>query len=581
MKERALQLLQNARASVKTNFRFATLNMIFIFAFVNIYQMIFGAENSIVGVIFTILMSSSMARDMTAVPLKHFLIQAFVLLLMGVTACMVSSFPPVYMLPVNFIMIFIILYAYTYEYASHLYFPYILSYLFLVFISPASPAQLPVRLLGILAGVFCIILYQLVMGRRRVHDVTRDTLTYLLDEAVESIECLLEGGNISVSLEEVRRNLCNLSRIVYERRRRALHISDASFAMIDSGRGLEHLIILLQDLRRPLSAKQAEILETAEGWLKECRKFLQKEADDLPELKGIFFDAAQEDTSVEELCRALVYIRNHLYHMTAPDTKFRYRKTVMSFSVRLKAALDISPVRVIYALRVALILSLFTLAVQVMELPHGKWLLFTLASVSMPYSDDVGAKAKKRFTATVIGGLMGLMAFSFASSALWRTVIMILSGYLSFYFSGYTGTFACSTVGALGGAVFLNSFGLQGVGEMLLIRLGYVAVGIVIAYSVNCFFFPFSRKKATAQLWEKYAAVSEMLTRICQMEDLDVQLYYSLVIQAHLLEDKLYQNSEAEGFEDMAELLEKCRMRVRSAHRKHSAENTNTAFMQV
>lgn len=53
---------------IRRNFRFSTLDFLFIILYVNVFQFIFGPENSIVGVIFTIMMSASMARDLTATP---------------------------------------------------------------------------------------------------------------------------------------------------------------------------------------------------------------------------------------------------------------------------------------------------------------------------------------------------------------------------------------------------------------------------------------------------------------------------------------------------------------------------------
>ena len=79
--------------------------------------------------------------------------------------------------------------------------------------------------------------------------------------------------------------------------------------------------------------------------------------------------------------------------MTLPEKKRSYPKTMLSFSVRMSAALHISTVRVVYALRVSILLALCTLLVQMLGLPYGKWLLFTVASVSLPYADDVGGKA--------------------------------------------------------------------------------------------------------------------------------------------------------------------------------------------
>ncbi len=199
--------------------------------------------------------------------------------------------------------------------------------------------------------------------------------------------------------------------------------------------------------------------------------------------------------------------------------------------------------------------------------PTCKWLLFTLASVSLPYAEDVGAKAKKRLLATLIGGICSVVLYSMIGSPIGRTLIMMISGYLSFYFSEYTGTFACSTIGALGGAVFMDSFGFGDVGGMLLIRLGYMLAGIAVAMLANCLIAPYGRNKATRQLWFKYKNTTQLLSSICKDKQMDTQLYYNLVIQAHLLEDKLTQNAKDLKWEGAHELIAKCRQTVRASHR--------------
>lgn len=121
--------------------------------------------------------------------------------------------------------------------------------------------------------------------------------------------------------------------------------------------------------------------------------------------------------------------------------------------------------------------ALCTLLVQSVELPHGKWLLFTVASVSLPYADDVGLKAKKRMLATL--------------------------------------------------------------------------------------FLPFKRATAT-----------RLLIRVCREPEPYPQLYYELVIQAHLQEEKRHQNARELDWDGAKELLEKCREAVRAAHRERLAPYT-------
>lgn len=568
---KAQKIWTEIKSSVTKNFRHSTVNFVFIIAFINLFQMVFGAENSIVGVIFAIMMSASMVRDLTANPVRHLCVQGIVLVLMASAACFVTSAPPLLALPVNLAMLFVILYAFTYEYVSQLYFPYILSYLFMVFISPITPDQLPKRLLGMLVGAVCIILYQLFNGRKRIVETAQDVLVTMCDSAKHCIDCLLTGEGVPQDPEKLRSDLCRLSKIIYDRRKKALCISEAGFSIIDAGRGLENLVLLLYELEGPVTEQRAQMLRQVSLQLDEIRSFLLRQVHTIPPFEPATCGVCG-DPQAGQFTQCLSYIREHTLQMTLSEKRTRYRKTLLSVSTRLKAALDISPVRVVYALRVSCLLALGSLAVQLLQLPHGKWLLFTIASVSLPYADDVGAKAKKRLLATIIGGIAGALLYSLIPNPVGRTTVMMLSGYLSFFFTGYSATFACSTVGALGGAVFAGAFGWTSVGGMLLVRLCYVLLGIGIALLANCLVFPFHKKRATRQLWEKYEATTGLLSKLCHSKQNDAQLYYNLVIQAHLLEDKLLANAKDLNWEGAAEGLAKCRKAVRLAHRSHSAE---------
>ena len=148
---------------------------------------------------------------------------------------------------------------------------------------------------------------------------------------------------------------------------------------------------------------------------------------------------------------------------------------------------------------------------------------------------------------------------------------MMLSGYLSFYFTDSSATFACSTVGALGGAVFLSAFGWGPVGYLSLVRLGYVVLGIAAALLFNRALFHYSRAAATRQLYRKYCATVKLLTEVCRQPETDAQLYYGLVVQAHLLEDKLLQNARQLHWDGADTLLAQCRTAVRQAHRQNAA----------
>ena len=272
---------------IRSNFRHSTLSFIFIIAYVNIFPLIFGPENSIVAVIFTIMMSASMVRDLTATPVKHLFLQSAVLVWMGIAAFLVTSLPALFSFLINFFTLLLILYAFTYEYSNHIYFPYILSYLFLIFISPVHAGQLPMRILGMLAGALSIMLYQWVMGRKRVQETARDVLTEMIDDICQYISQRTAGNPQKADLSAMRHKLCRLSRTVYERRQKTLCVSDADFSMRDAGRGLEHRMILIQEFPETLSGQDKIFLSEIVRLLNQMRIFLQQDGHVRPSLTAV------------------------------------------------------------------------------------------------------------------------------------------------------------------------------------------------------------------------------------------------------------------------------------------------------
>lgn len=565
-------MLLKMKESLQKNWKRAILEFIFILAFIQVFQAVFGPENSIVGVIFTIMMSASMVKDMTATPVKHLILQAVTLAIMAASACFANVLPPAVGTMIHFATIFLIVYTYTYEYSQNMYFPYILSYLFLVYISPVPPGQLPKRLLGMLTGAVCIILYQLFKGRKRVAETAVEVLGRMIGEALTLTQRLQAGEAPYTDLEEVRHNLCRLSRTVYERRKKVLQVSDASFAMVDCGRGIEHLIILMNGLKGSMTPERTGLLTLVAEQLVGYREFVlgRTERLSVPDKESFARCGVPE---ADEFCDSLGYVRDHLLQMADPERRVHYHETAFSLSMRLRAALDVSAVRVIYALRVALLLAAFSLVVRLLALPHGKWLMFTLASVSLPFADDVGAKAKKRVMATIVGGLTAMVLFALVPGAGGRSFIMMASGFVNFFFSDYVGTYSCSTIGALGGAVLMDAFGWSAVGGVFAVRLGYICTGALIALLVNCVIFPFRRGTAARLLLEKYNITTALLAGICSTDNpsqVDPQMYYDLVIQCHLQEDQLAHHAADGGFEaKLKPVLAQGRERVRKAHRIH------------
>lgn len=573
IKKKLISSIQSMRESVKKNFRFATLDCIFILLFISIFALVFGSSNSIVGVIFAVLMGASLQRDYTNAPIKHFCILAVVMMLMCIAACYVAILNPYIALPINLLVSFAILYSYTYEYSSHLYFPYILSYLFLIFITPVQPVDLPIRLLSVLVGCLSVFIYHFVLKRNDAWKSVKGTLSEIIDITIYNIILIISNKSDSINDTQLRKCVCRLSRLIYDRRKNSYHISDAAFAAIDTARGLENLTVLLNTLT---ADKDSDLLKEISLTLDSFKEFLSGKTTSIAPIAQ---DAYRYNQTAQELYTLMEYVRVHLLRMSEKDKRRRYRKSSVSLLSRIRSVVQFSSVRFIYALRVAVLLSLFTMAVQILNLPHGKWLLFTIASVSLPCADDVASKAYKRLFATLVGGIISFVLFSAISNPTLRTLIMTLSGYFSFYFADYKTNYACATVGALGGAMFATSFGVADVGMMVGIRLGYIVIGILIAVIANQVLFPITSKRINQNLMKKYTQTTTLLTTLCTDEHVDAQIYYNLVIQSNMMEESLMQYAEKENQGSIISDLIICRSKVRTAHRKTSFNTTSLEYL--
>lgn len=132
-----------------------------------------------------------------------------------------------------------------------------------------------------------------------------------------------------------------------------------------------------------------------------------------------------------------------------------------------------------------------------------------------------------------------------------RTAIMLFFGYITAYFTDYRFSFACSTVGALGGAMLVDCFGWNNVAGMFLLRLGYICIGIAIAYIANRLICPFKRNTAIEYLCKRYSTTKELLSNSSLDKLSDPQLYYNLMVHTLLQEEKIKDSIDSTVWNEM------------------------------
>lgn len=145
-----------------------------------------------------------------------------------------------------------------------------------------------------------------------------------------------------------------------------------------------------------------------------------------------------------------------------------------------------------YALRVALLTALAAFAADILAATHisteGRWMTYTVFSLTEIFSEDTRVKTKERIQGTIIGLVLAVTAFIIAKTPETRMVIVMMAGYLAQYFSTYRGSMIMVTVTALGSLVSIASN--ERIIELAGERLLFVAIGAALALLVNKYVYP-------------------------------------------------------------------------------------------
>lgn len=124
-----------------------TAIFIFVIAFVLVFKSIFGADNKIMGVTTIVVVFMLLGRDFTGEPLKNTVKFVSVNLLIGIGAA-IAVRNMWLAIPINFIVVFVFSYIFTYNLRQPLYFPFCMQYLYLLS-TPVPFNQLGIRLIAL------------------------------------------------------------------------------------------------------------------------------------------------------------------------------------------------------------------------------------------------------------------------------------------------------------------------------------------------------------------------------------------------------------------------------------------------
>ena len=141
-------------------------------------------------------------------------------------------------------------------------------------------------------------------------------------------------------------------------------------------------------------------------------------------------------------------------------------------------------VRAIYALKIGLLTALSAFAVAYFHLEQGRWIVYTIFSLTEIYSENTNIRSKQRLQGTMIGVAAILVLFIFIKGIPMRTFIIIAAGYLSGYTNNYRDNMIFVTISAVASTALVN-----GTFSTIIERIFFILIGILCSVLVNKLFF--------------------------------------------------------------------------------------------
>lgn len=517
-----------------------TLIFIFVILFVTVFRMIFHEENLLIGVATVIMILMYLERDLTTNLWRNFFGLLTVNLLQGIFAFLSAG--NMWMgIGLNFISMFIVGYFFTYNLKKPLYIAFGLQYLFIL-TTPVPLELLPNRLAALATGVVLVMLTQILFNSNKLSKVGNKHAISICNDLIAKLKMKNEdqselNQSIETSLKEIRK-------VVYTRRAKGYYFTKEGRLRLKISVCLEKLYLLIKQY--PNEKLSAQILSDIQIEMEHLKNFFEKGSfpPDTPisiqQNKSFYLSELSSEFSL--LRELLMELQN-----SSKEDLNQVEKLIdipINFTSLYNHFRNFSreSVRFTYAMRLGILITITMFISDYFDLEEGKWIAFTVFSVTQPYLEQ----AKQRFGTRILGTLAGVAVFFvlfilFTDTAV-RSFIVLLAGYLNGYAVSYFNIVFTVTLSALGTASLIGDF------EVLsFTRILYVAAGVLLGILANYLLFPHSIKAGTAHLVKMYKETSRTLMYELHhylKDHSNTHTIHNLFAVTALIEDRILLNND-------------------------------------
>lgn len=512
-----------------------TIIFIAVLLFVGLFKGAFGPENTVLGVATIVLSLTLLSRDLTKKPLKNF---AYLLAFNGITILGAYIFHSYLWLGLvlNFLIMFLIGYLFTYEVKSSLNMLFGLQYILLIG-SPISLEQMPKRMF---AGIICaciIMGLQLLANRNKLAKSSKKTLLSIEDSILTKINLIKENKNTNEVNNVIDKLINNFKITIFES-------GQTDFKMNSYGNVSTDILSCIEKINELLSKIEGknlneEIFNEIYVQLSNVKenKFDSKAISDLlvkyeedsivvyeflntfnilqdkiEEFKGVIENVSDDLVKDIHICEDFKKINCH-------------KKNIKKMSYR-----------VAYGIRVGVLFGLTGFITQLFELEFGKWMMFTVFALTQPYAEYSEVKSKHRVFGTTLGLIVLTAGFVVVKDTSTRSMFLLVAGYFMSYINSYKYKSILITICATCADAVNHINPLY----VIVSRAEFVLIGVIISLLANKFLLRREYKDAESQLVNiQKESSNKMIEEVINIESTDNNMMRNLFLLPALIENRV------------------------------------------
>lgn len=501
-----------------------TITFVIVMFFVITFKSIFGEENTLIGVTTITATLMFLERDFTGSPLKNTLKFIGINLLIGMGTSLIVASNMWLGLIINFIVVFIFSYIFTYNLRQPLYVPFGLQYLFLL-TTPVPTDRLDIRLLALIFGALIIMLVQLLFNKNKLATSGNKILVDVC-ESIENKVCCIKGkSNNYDSINNINSSIDEFRTIVYDKGESNYYLTKEAKIKLNISVALEGISrILYSDNNKLINLMILDTLEELVKVAKEVisinskeNKTIQLNSYNIKKLLNYCQEHEINDLLNLQLLEGMICLDDTLEELTKLDIK-QYNvvdkigdKSEIFSKKNIKSFLtETDSPKYCYGMRMAITMTIGLFFMEYFKLPEGRWILFTILSLTTPLYETSKHKIRYRIGSTLVGSVIIIILFSIFKTENIRLLIVMLAGYLQGYVNEYKYKIIFVTVSAIGAAAIVGN-----IQELTIERILMVAIGTIIAIIANKYLFPYNLEKSNEQLRKIYdASIKKMFKEL-------------------------------------------------------------------